>query len=220
MSVTTNRPSRMIATRSATRCTSSRECEESNTVRPAAAVSRSNASNSACTSGSRPAVGSSRISSFRPVHERQEQPDLLAVALRELAHRTVHVDREPLDERVGERLVVAASSPAEPLRRAARPSCGRRGGGHPRGSRRDAGSRRCRVRCRDRAPRRFRSSPAGSRAAFGSSSTSRRRWARESRRPRRARPAGRALRSLGAAVALGEPMRLDRGVHGALRERP
>ena len=51
----------MIATRSATRCTSSSACDDSSTARPSPAVSRNRRSNSIWTSGSSPVVGSSRI---------------------------------------------------------------------------------------------------------------------------------------------------------------
>ena len=63
VSVVTSLPDLMIATRSARRCTSSSSCEERNTVRPSATVSRTSRSNSFCISGSRPEVGSSRMSS-------------------------------------------------------------------------------------------------------------------------------------------------------------
>ena len=62
VSVTTRRPSRISATEVATRCTSSSECDDRNTVRPASATSRSSAWNSSCISGSSPAVGSSSTS--------------------------------------------------------------------------------------------------------------------------------------------------------------
>ena len=62
-STTTSRPRRRIATRCATRSTSESVCEERNTVRPCAATSSSSAWKLCWTSGSRPAIGSSRISS-------------------------------------------------------------------------------------------------------------------------------------------------------------
>ena len=91
----------MIATRSATRCTSESACEERNTVRPVGgSLARASSSTSSCTSGSRPEVGSSRTSELRPVGKRLDQPDLLPVPLRQRAHRPVEVGVEPLGERV------------------------------------------------------------------------------------------------------------------------
>ena len=54
-------PSRMIPTRSQRCSTSGSWCDEMNTVRPSVRTSSHRCSNSSCTKGSRPAVGSSRI---------------------------------------------------------------------------------------------------------------------------------------------------------------
>ena len=62
-STTTSRPRRRIATRSATCSTSDSVCDERSTVRPSPATSRRSAWKLRWTSGSRPAIGSSRISS-------------------------------------------------------------------------------------------------------------------------------------------------------------
>ena len=58
-STATSRPARMMPTRPATCCTSSSECDDRNTVRPSAAVSRTSDRNVSWTSGSSPLVGSS-----------------------------------------------------------------------------------------------------------------------------------------------------------------
>ena len=55
-------PPRTMATRSQTRSTSERMCEERNTVRPSSRASRSTCRKVSCTRGSRPVVGSSRMS--------------------------------------------------------------------------------------------------------------------------------------------------------------
>src|SRR5690606_31161964 len=61
-STRTSRPSRMMATRWHSRCTSLRMWEEKNTVAPRSRSSRSRSKNSCCMRGSRPPVGSSRMS--------------------------------------------------------------------------------------------------------------------------------------------------------------
>ena len=62
-STTMRRPARRMPTRSATRSTSDRLWLERKTVRPSARTSRMMACSSCCMSGSRPLLGSSRMSS-------------------------------------------------------------------------------------------------------------------------------------------------------------
>ena len=88
----------MIATRSQVRSTSSMMCELRNTVRPSVRASRTISKNVCWTSGSRPDVGSSRISRSGPVLERDDQADLLLVALRVLLEPAARVEVEALDE--------------------------------------------------------------------------------------------------------------------------
>ena len=59
----TSRPRRMIATRSHTRSTSDRMCDEKKIVRPASAQGVEDLVEARCISGSSPSVGSSRIAS-------------------------------------------------------------------------------------------------------------------------------------------------------------
>ena len=98
VSTSIRRPARMIPTRCAACCTSSSEWDERKTVRPSAAVSRSRRRNSSCRSGSRPLVGSSRMRSSGRCMNACTTPELLPVALRQLADRPVERDGEALDE--------------------------------------------------------------------------------------------------------------------------
>ena len=122
---------------------------------------------------------------LRLVEERLDEPDLLAVAARELAQRPVEVRLEALGERVrapacSRRRAGPRRTPAARGRRAGRRRRTRRAG--CRGAR---GSRGCRAGCRGRTAARCRSSGAGGRAACGSSSSCRRRSVPGTRRSRR-----------------------------------
>ena len=123
---------------------------------------------------------------LRLVHEGLDQPELLAVAGRELAHRAVQLRVEALRQRVAH----AGDRPRRAARRGSRASPRRSAAGAARsrraGSRRGAGSRGCRGGCRGRARRRSPTSAGSGPAAGASWSTSRRRWARGTRAPRRA----------------------------------
>jgi hypothetical protein len=66
-------------------------------------------------SGSRPEVGSFEDHQLRAVHEGEDQPDLLAVAFRELFHRAVGHDGEAVGQAPGVRQVSLAPCPGEPL---------------------------------------------------------------------------------------------------------
>ena len=131
----------------------------------------------------------------RPVHECLDEPELLAVALRELTDRAVEHRAEPLAELVAERRLAAAqahervelraagetveepevSGQIPDLRRGPRPGCAAR-----------------RARAARRSPR----SAGSGRAGGGSSCSCRRRSGRETRRPLRARREDRARRVL------------------------
>ena len=188
----------MIPTRSAVSCTSSSEWDERNTVPPVGGGLPQESRTSFCRSGSSPEVGSSSTTSSGPVHERLDEPDLLAVALRELADRAVEDDPEPLDERVAE-LRSTSRRAAAPATRAAP---GRQPIRQAQVAREVADARR-----RARTPSRRVSQPEQRcrpgrrldqiRAAGGSSCTCRRRSGRGTRRPRRARPGGRGRRPRG-----------------------
>ncbi len=126
-----------------------------------------------------------------PMLERDDQPDLLLVALRVLLELAARVDVEAA--RSGR-----AGRPGRPRRAGSRStrSSGRRSACRTArtrraGSRRDGGSRpgRRSSRCRRRTP--ARTSAGCGRAASGSSSSCRRRWVRGSRTPRPARSRGR-----------------------------
>ncbi len=75
-----------MPTRSQTASTSLRMCDERKTVWPRSFASRTVSRNAISISGSRPLVGSSRISRSARRGERRDQLHLLAVALRERAH--------------------------------------------------------------------------------------------------------------------------------------
>ena len=101
----------MIPTRSAACCTSSSECDERNTVRPSAGGLAHEAHGTPPEAAGRARSSARRgSSSGGPVHERLDEPELLAVALRELTDRAVEHRAEPLAELVAERRLAAAQA--------------------------------------------------------------------------------------------------------------
>ena len=194
-STSTRRPERMIPTRSAACCTSSSECEERNTVRPSAAVSRRR----------RPHLGlQQRVEACRRLVEHDEVGAV---------HERLHETRPSGGSRAR-----AAGSAGRVRRRAARRArrgtpwpgpraaarasrapLARSGGptaaGRRAGTRRDCGPRRRPCACRSRRRLRARTWGGEGRGGGGSSWTSRRRSGRDSRTPRRTPPAGRGPRA-------------------------
>ena len=96
----TVRPARMMLTRSHSASTSARMWLDSRTVRPSALTSRMQSWKTASISGSRPEVGSSRISSSALRGERGDQADLLPVALRVGARLLRGIELEALEQLV------------------------------------------------------------------------------------------------------------------------
>ena len=90
----TSRPSRMIATRSQVRSTSSMMWLDRKIVRPASRASRTMPKNVCWTSGSRPGRRLVEDQQVGPVLERDDQPDLLLVALRVLLEPAARVEVE------------------------------------------------------------------------------------------------------------------------------
>ncbi|HSJ73532.1 MAG TPA: hypothetical protein VK904_04380 [Miltoncostaeaceae bacterium] len=109
-----SRPARITPTRSATCCTSSREWDERKTVPPPAAASLISARTSRSTRRVEPAGGLVEHDPVGPVHEGLHQPELLAVALGELADGTAELGVQALAERIAARRVdPAAAQPGE-----------------------------------------------------------------------------------------------------------
>ena len=100
-------PARMIVTRSHRASTWARMWLDSRTVRPSSMISRMVSWKIASISGSRPDVGSSRMSSSASGRERGDERDLLPVALRVRAPLLRRVELEPVEELV-------APAPVEP----------------------------------------------------------------------------------------------------------
>ena len=115
--VSTVRPARMMLTRSHSASTSARMWLDSSTVRPSAVTSRMQSWNTASISGSRPDVGSSRMSSSASRRERGDQGDLLAVALGVRPGLLRRVELEALEQLVAARRVEVAAQPAEQVDR-------------------------------------------------------------------------------------------------------
>ena len=111
--LSTVRPARMIVTRSQSASTSLRMWLDSSTVVPLCRSSSMASRNAASISGSRPDVGSSRMSSSAPGRERRDQRHLLPVALGVGAGLAGRVEVEPLQEQVLALAVQPAAQPAE-----------------------------------------------------------------------------------------------------------
>ena len=186
-----------------------RPCARARVPRP------TRARNSSCMSGSSPVVGSSRISSSGRVEERLDQPDLLAVAARELSQRAVEVGAEAPRQFVG---AAERADPAKSREQRERLAPGRvLAVAEVAGQVAEAGADRDAVATAVEAEdaRAARGSGAAGRAASGSSSSSRRRWDPGSRIPRPRSTARRdVLDAAVPAVALRQAVGLD-GRHGS-----
>ena len=95
-------PARRIATRCATRSTSDSVCEERNTVRPCARDVAQQRVEALLDERIEPGDRLVEDQQLRLVHERLDQPELLAVAGRELADRPVELGFEALRQRVAQ----------------------------------------------------------------------------------------------------------------------
>jgi len=93
-------------------------------VRPWAVVSRSRRWNSFCISGSTPEVGSSRMSSSGRCIKCEHDPELLAVAFRQLVDLPVEGYPEPLDQMIAQLFIHLAACTGDPVEHAP--------AGHPR----------------------------------------------------------------------------------------
>jgi hypothetical protein len=99
MSLTeTSRPSRMIATRSQTRSTSGRTCEERKTLAPRPSALVDQGEERLLDERVQALGGFIEDEQVGLVHERLDQAELLLVAVGELADPPVEVDREPIGE--------------------------------------------------------------------------------------------------------------------------
>ena len=194
--VSTVRPARMIVTRSHSASTSDEDVAgEQHGAARARARSATHARKTSSISGSRPEVGSSRISSSTSDAKRGDQRDLLPVALGVRAALLRRVELEALQQLLAAPLVQAAAQPAEQVDRLAAAEVGPQ-----RHVARHVGEppvQRGRVAPRVAAQQRHRARvvPAAARAARGSSSTCPRRSGRGSRAPRPRRRRGRARRA-------------------------
>ena len=112
--VSTVRPSRMMVIRSQSASTSARMWLDSSTVRsPRRFSSRMTSRNTSSISGSRPEVGSSRISSSTSEASAATSADLLPVALGVGAALLARVELEALQQLVAALAVESAAQPAE-----------------------------------------------------------------------------------------------------------
>ena len=182
-------PSRMIPTLSQTRSTSSSSCEERKTAQPRSRSSRTSARNSSCISGSRPLVGSSKISSSG----RWKRARISPIFWRFPRESSPSGRSRSARKRVGELLGAAGPSIAAQAREqrdrlvpAGRSAVAEVAGqvAEP-GADRDAVALDVEAEEAGAAPR----SGGAGRAGCGSSSSCRPRWVPGSRRPRPARPA-------------------------------
>ena len=174
----TSSPRRMMATRWAIRSTSGSTCDERNTVAPSATRSSINESSSCWSSGSRPDVGSSRMSSSGRAGEGLGDADLPAVARTQITDRPTGVEIESLQQLPDGGLVEPAPQSAEEVDRLAHrvvaievQLCGRDPDARPHGSV---------PRCPPQHLCPSQRGPPGCRAACGSSWSCRRRSGRGS----------------------------------------
>ena len=109
----TSRPSRMIATRSQVRSTSSMMCDDRKMVRPSSRASRTSPKNVCWTSGSRPDVGSSRMSRSGRCWSATTSPTFCLLPFEYSLNRRLGSRSSALDELRDVRLVDAAAQVAE-----------------------------------------------------------------------------------------------------------
>ena len=142
LSTWTSRPSRMIATRSQVRSTSSMMCDDRKIVRPSSRASRTSPKNVCWTSGSRPDVGSSRMSRSGRCWSATISPTFCLLPLEYSLNRRLVSRSSALDELADVGLVHAAAQVREVGRSSAHRSAGRTGRIRPADSRSVGGSHR------------------------------------------------------------------------------
>ena len=184
-STTTSRPRRRIATRSATRSTSRQRVrgqEHRAALRGDLAEQRVEA-----LLHQRVEPGDRLVEDqqLRLVHERLDQPELLAVARRELAHRAVELGVEALGQLVADPPVDAAAQLGRGSRASPPRSASDRGRSRPAGTRPGGGSRGSAAAVQPEQPSPSPTSAGSGPAAAAWSSTCRRRSDRGTRTPRR-----------------------------------